>query len=379
MLRALVVVLLAANAVALAWSLGALDGLLGRRPNAEHEPERLQRQVNPELVKLLPPAAASAPASGASPPSSAASSPLMVAAVDAGMCLEAGPFPAAALAGAEKALEAAGLPAGSWTTAAAAPKGVYLIYMGRYEDDEVLQRKLEELKRRRIEARPVRHAELQPGIEVARFDGKGDAEAALAQLSQRGLRTARVLTLAPPQPQLMLRLAAAEPSQAEALATLKLAPAVEGFRPCAPTAAHPVQASASASAGAAVLPAALGAAAAAPPALSGAAVTRPAPSGATVTRPAPSGASATRSLSAAATSTTPGAAIATPVILSNPAGPTSTLGGAAALPGSSAPRPVAARPLAAASGNGGIGGAGAAGPATAVRASSTPAPADAAP
>ena len=55
MLRALVVLLLLANALVLAWSLGMLDGLLGRRPDADREPERLQRQVNPELVKLLPP------------------------------------------------------------------------------------------------------------------------------------------------------------------------------------------------------------------------------------------------------------------------------------------------------------------------------------
>jgi hypothetical protein len=370
MLRTLVVVLLVANALVLAWSLGALDGPLGRRANAEHEPERLQRQVNPELVKLLPPAGASAPAAGASPPSSAASSPLMVAAVAADMCLEAGPLPAAALAGAEKALQAAGLAAGSWTTSAAAPKGVFLIYMGRYEDDEVLQRKLEELKRRRIEARPVRHAELQPGIEVDRFEGKEEAEAALARLSQRGLRTARVLTLAPPQAQLMLRLAAAEPAQAEALAMLKLAPAVEGFRPCAPTDARPVQASASASASATVLPAAIGGAAAAPPSLRGAAAASPVLSdGAVAPRPA---------LGAAPTSTTPGGARATPVNLGSPAGPPPSLGSAAVLQGASAPRRAAARPRAAASGNGGTGGASAAGAPTAARASGTPAPASAA-
>lgn len=252
MLRALVVVLLLANALVAAWSLGALDGLLGRRPNAEREPERLQRQVNPELVKLLPPAGASAPATGASQPSSAApltaSPPLMAAAASAAdgapLCLEAGPLAAAALAGAEKALLAAGVAAGSWTTTAAAPKGVFLIYMGRYEDDEALQRKLEELKRRRIEARPVRHAELQPGIEVERFDDKDAAEEALARLSQRGLRTARVLTLVPPQPQLMLRLAAAEPARAAALRVLKLAPGTEGFVACAVGAAPQAGASA---------------------------------------------------------------------------------------------------------------------------------------
>lgn len=251
MLRALVVLLLLANALVLAWSLGMLDGLLGRRPHADREPERLQRQVNPELVKLLPPpgaTGASAPAPAASEPTSAASSPLVATAAGAasaagtGVCLEAGPLPQAALASAEKALLAAGVAAGSWNTTAAAAKGVYLIYMGRYEDDETLQRKLEELKRRRIEAQPVRHAELQPGIEVARFEDKEVADEALARLSQRGLRTARVLTLVPPQPQQMLRIAAVDPARVNALSALKLSPGVAGFVACRPAAAAPERA-----------------------------------------------------------------------------------------------------------------------------------------
>ena len=273
MLRALVVLLLLANALVLAWSLGGLDGLLGRRADADREPERLQRQVNPELVKLLPMPGgkgASAPTPAASQSSSAASSPLVAVAASAPgttVCLEAGPLPAAALPGAEKALVAAGVAAGSWTTTAAAPKGVFLIYMGRYEDDEALQRKLDELKRRRIEAHPVRQAELQPGIEVARFDEKEEADEALARLSQRGLRTARVLTLVPPQPQQMLRLASVEPSRADALAVLKLAPSVDGFKRCgSPAAARPVQAGAQASAGATAVPAVLGSSASRPPA-----------------------------------------------------------------------------------------------------------------
>ncbi len=252
MLRALVVLLLMANALVLAWSLGALDGLLGRRPDADREPERLQRQVNPDLVKLLPPpggrgASAPAAAAASSALSPAAPSPVVAVAMAASaagtsVCLEAGPLPASALAGAEKVLLAAGVSAGSWTTTATTPRGVYLIYMGRYEDDEILQRKLEELKRRRIEAHPVRHAELQPGIEVARFEDKQEADAALARLSQRGLRTARVLALVPPQAQQVLRIAAVEPARVNALAALKLSPGVDGFVACRLAAASPERA-----------------------------------------------------------------------------------------------------------------------------------------
>ena len=267
MLRALVVVLLLANAAVLAWNLGMLDGPLGRRPHADREPERLQRQVNPELVKLLPAPGASAPAAAASPVTAASSPVMAVAAGAAPVCLEAGPFPAAALPLAEKSLLAAGIRAGSWSTTATERKGVFLIYMGRYEDDETLQRKLEELKRRRIEAQPVRHAELQPGIEVGRFDDKDEAEATLARLAQRGLRTARVLTLVPPQAQLMLRLAAVEPGQSQGLRALKLTPTVTGFVACTADAAsappaRPITAATSATAASpAAVPAALGSAA----------------------------------------------------------------------------------------------------------------------
>jgi hypothetical protein len=285
MLRTLVVVLLLANALMLAWSLGALDGLLGRRPDADREPERLQRQVNPDLVKLLPPAAASAPAAAASQAPSGTA-----AAGEAPVCLEAGPLPAATLANAEKALLAAGVAAGSWTTEAAPPKGVYLIYMGRYEDDETLQRKLEEVKRRRIDARPVRQADLQPGIEVDRFDDKAAADEALVRLSQRGLRTARVLPLGQPQPQVLLRLAAAAPAQSDALAALKLAPGVDGFRRCTPSVAGPVVAAASAAASAAAVPAALGPATA--PAAPRARAAAPGSSSATTSGSRISGASA---------------------------------------------------------------------------------------
>lgn len=63
MLRALVVLLLLANLAFFAWTLGWLDGVVGARASGDREPERLQRQVRPEAVRILP---ASAPADAAS-------------------------------------------------------------------------------------------------------------------------------------------------------------------------------------------------------------------------------------------------------------------------------------------------------------------------
>lgn len=64
MLRVLVLLLLGANALFFAWTQGWLDSVVGpARP--EREPQRMAAQVRPELVQILPPAAASAASSAA--------------------------------------------------------------------------------------------------------------------------------------------------------------------------------------------------------------------------------------------------------------------------------------------------------------------------
>ncbi len=254
MLRALVVLLLLANLVVLAWTQGAFDRLRGERADAGREPDRLQRQVNPEQVRVMAASAASAALAAAAQAAAASE-----AAARAGTCLEAGPIAPAAQAAAEKLLADEGLAPGSWSAVVAERKGVFLIYMGRYADEETLQRKIEELKRLRITPQPVRDTpELQPGLVLARHDDKAEAEAELGRLAQRGLRTARVVTLVAPGPQVTLRVPAANDALRDKLALLKL-PGGQGFARC-------------------VLPVA--AAASASPASAGAAPTRVAASGA---------------------------------------------------------------------------------------------------
>ncbi len=64
MLRLLILLLLLANGAYFAWTHGAL-AQLGLAPAQQSEPERLQQQIQPELL-LVTPAAAPAPAAGAS-------------------------------------------------------------------------------------------------------------------------------------------------------------------------------------------------------------------------------------------------------------------------------------------------------------------------
>lgn len=97
MLRLLVVLLLAANALWFAWAQGGLPaGLLPfPREADQREPQRMSAQVHPERVRVLPPPEARRLADLA--------------------CLQAGPFEAAGWTAATTALAAAGVPDAAWT------------------------------------------------------------------------------------------------------------------------------------------------------------------------------------------------------------------------------------------------------------------------
>ncbi len=159
------------------------------------------------------------------------SSGAAVASANPGQCLEAGPFDIAATQAAERTLRDAGLPDGSWV--ARSSGGAFVVYMGRYPDAETLQRKLDELKRLKIDAQALDSpAAYQPGINLGRYDRQSQADGALASLAQRGVRTALVITVRAPPRQTMLRVAAADAAVRAQLAGLRL-PTGPGFVACA--------------------------------------------------------------------------------------------------------------------------------------------------
>jgi len=217
-LRALVVALLVANLAFYAWSEGWLDGVVGMRAQGDREPERLTLQVRPEMVKVLTPQAAAAAAS-------AAASKLV--------CLEAGPFGPSELAAAESALSAV-LPVGTWVNLKADRPGTWIVYMGRFADVDARRSKEQELARARLAFEVVRSSpDLEPGLSLGRYDDRGDAEAALAQLMQRGVRTAKLVEISKPVSLRMLRVAHAGPDLAAKVAGLKAEAFGKGFGACA--------------------------------------------------------------------------------------------------------------------------------------------------
>ena len=224
MLRALVLLLILANAGFWAWRQGWLEPLhsvIGARPEGEREPERMARQVNAQAVRLVPAEAASAPArpeaSAASAPTEAASEPVVAASAAAPLlCMEAGPFAPADLRVAEATLTAA-LPSGGWTQRTVTT--AWWVALGPYSDVEMLQKKRAELRRRGITPDTTAAvAGAAPVLVISRHESRIAAESALTAWSERGVRSARVVNATVPQQ--ALRFAQADAATQGLLAAL---------------------------------------------------------------------------------------------------------------------------------------------------------------
>ncbi|MEO8153358.1 MAG: SPOR domain-containing protein [Rhizobacter sp.] len=183
MLRLFVLLLLLANIGFYAWTQGMLDGIVGARPQGDREPERLTRQVRPDTVRVMPPAASSAAAALAEAPP---------------LCLEAGPYTPAQISAAEGVLQTV-LPVGSWVNQKTEIPAVWIVYMGKYPNHDALQKKADELKRLKLNYEEVHNSpEFEDGLALGHYDNRAAAEKALADVTQRGVRTARVAQMSQP-------------------------------------------------------------------------------------------------------------------------------------------------------------------------------------
>ena len=138
MLRALVALLVLANALFFAWTAGWLAPAWPSPKHGEREPERRAAQVRPELIKVLSPRMASAALSAAKAASMAVG--------EGEACLEAGPFTDATISAAEAALAAAGLPGGSWSRAAGLGPSASRHWLRIDRADSAIQQQLRGLK-----------------------------------------------------------------------------------------------------------------------------------------------------------------------------------------------------------------------------------------
>lgn len=213
-------VLLLANAGYYAWTQGLLAGY-GFAPMAQAEPQRLAQQIRPEAMRLLGASEARQLETG---PSAAAVTPAMATpAVRA--CLQAGLFTDSQASALRPRLES-GLPAGSWSLESGVEPARWIVYMGKYGDEEALTQKRAELRQLGLTVEPLINPALGPGLSLGHFSAQIDAERELAKAASRGVRSARVVLEQPEARGQWLKLPSADASLKAQLEALK--PQLEG-------------------------------------------------------------------------------------------------------------------------------------------------------
>ena len=218
MLRLFFLVLILANGLYLAWSQGWLRAQ-GFAPAQQSEPQRLAQQIRPEALKLLTPA------------EDKKVQALVQADLEPKQCLQAGPFDTPQVSALDQALTAA-LPSGSWQFESVVVPEHWIIYMGKFANAEALEKKRGELAVLKLLPQPVHNPALEIGLSLGGFDTQAAATAELAQLTLRGIRTARVVQQRAPGNATYLKLPAATDAIKQRLNDVKPALAGQALKAC---------------------------------------------------------------------------------------------------------------------------------------------------
>lgn len=233
MLRRVALALLLANAVYFVWTQGFLAPLGWAPAPVQREPQRLAEQIEPERVRLLngprgtesvappaapPPTATTAPATVSSAAPAAPSTP-PPAPADATACWQAGGFTEGQTEALRNALGQLDLPR-SWQFSEARSGGRWIVYMGRYDNQEQVERKKAELRELKVAFRELSATGLGPGLALGTYSSEVAAEKALADIVRTGVRTARVAQERAESSSFTLRLPRITPTQRNAVAGL---------------------------------------------------------------------------------------------------------------------------------------------------------------
>ena len=213
MLRASALALLLANVLYFAWGQGLLAAY-GLAPARQSEPERLAQQIRPEALQLITPAT---PAPAAPRPAVRTPAALLPGSA---ACLRIGLFTEQQARLLRPHLQA-GLPEGSWSLDSSDESSRWIIYMGKYISKAAMNRKRQMLEQLGLPFEPPLSPMLNPGLSLGSFASKDEAEAALAQMNQRGLRSAKVMLERPELPSLWLKLPAVDAAMRTRLDALK--------------------------------------------------------------------------------------------------------------------------------------------------------------
>jgi len=217
MLRLIVLLLLLANGGYYAWSHGLLLPW-GVGPLQQAEPQRLQQQIQPEAVRILPPdelrRVQEQVAQGPRPAE----------------CLATAMLDEPQIAPLRTALQS--WPVGSWSFEPVTEPPRWIVYMGKYADVEVLARKRAELRQLGISFDAPTNPQLEPGLALGTYANEPSALQQLETLAAKGVRSARVVQDRPEQRGQRLLLPAVDDALRGRLDELKTALGTKTLRPC---------------------------------------------------------------------------------------------------------------------------------------------------
>lgn len=227
MLRLIVLLLVLANAGYYAWSHGYLAAY-GFAPISQNEPQRLAQQIKPEALRILTPADArqidAAPA--AALPSSTTSTLALTTSTDTATgpteCLQVGLFNEEQTVVLKERLVTA-LPAGSWALEPVLEPARWLVYMGKYSSADAVEKKKSELRGLGVSfaALSNSNASLEPGLSLGNFKTQAEADAELARIAKKGVKTAKVMQDRAEQRGQRLKLAVVNPALRSQLDAIK--------------------------------------------------------------------------------------------------------------------------------------------------------------
>lgn len=214
MLRIVALLLLLANGAYYAWTSGWLTGW-GLPPAEQREPERMKAQIDPGTLRLLNGERAGTPAvaaaSGAPAPQAPADA-APVATAPAPTCWQATGFTLPQADALRSAMGRIGLASDQWQLNEARSAGRWVVFMGRYNDEQ-LQKKKTELRELKIEFREVNLPSTGPGLALGTFSSEEAVQQALKDVAKKGVRTARAAVERPEAVSMTLRLPAITEAQ----------------------------------------------------------------------------------------------------------------------------------------------------------------------
>lgn len=217
MLRFFVLLLVLANGAYFAWAQGMLL-VWGYGPTQQSEPQRLNQQIRPENLRLLnADDAQRAEVAGIAPRPPE--------------CLQAGVFNDAQVAALRQVLDTS-LPPGAWNFEAVTEPPRWIIYMGRYAGADAVNKKKAELRQIGVSFENVTTAGLEPGLSLGGFASQAAAQQQLNTLSQRGVRTAKLVQERAEVSGQMLRLLQVDDTVRPRLDDLKAALSGKPLRTC---------------------------------------------------------------------------------------------------------------------------------------------------